>query len=139
MNVQGWVGPTIAISLVIVAISFFVMGGVVLAIGLALRKHTRSVRGQIEKVSGEAREVTARLRSEMEGFADISAEARAKLRGAIDGAEQRLRDLDALVEVLQEEAEDTALDVAALMRTVRRTGSIFGAARKTLKRRSSRR
>lgn len=135
---QGWVGPTIAISLVIVAISFLVMGGVVLAIGLALRKHTRTVSSQIEKVTSEAKAVTARFRGELEGIADLSTEARGKLRTAIDGAEQRLRDLDALVEVLQEEAEDTALDVAALVRTVRRSGSIFGAARKSLKRRSSR-
>lgn len=136
MNAPGWVGPTIAVSLVIVALSFLVMGGVVLAIGLALRQHTRSVSRQIETVASEAKAITARFRGELEGMAELSTEARGKLRAAIDGAEARLRDLDALVEVLQEEAEDAALDVAALVRTVRRSGSIFGAARKSLKRRS---
>lgn len=137
MNAPGWVGPTIALSLVIVAVSFLVMGGVVLAIGLALRKHTRQVSRQIETVATEARAITTRFRGELEGIAELSTEARAKLRGAIDTAEGRLRDLDALVEVLQEEAEDTALDVAAIVRTVRRSGSIFGAARKSLKRRKA--
>jgi hypothetical protein len=52
----------------------------------------------------------------------------------VDG---RLKDLDALAEVLQEEAEATALDVAAFVRTVRRSGKILGAARSLTARRRS--
>ncbi len=57
------------------------------------------------------------------------------MRAAIDGVQARVRDLDALVEVLQEEAEETALDVAAFVRTVRRSGAVLGAAKKALRRR----
>jgi len=115
--------------------SFLVIGAVALAIGLALRKHSRTITKQVEAVSSEAKALAGRFRHELEGMADLSTEARAKLRAAIDGAEARIRDMDALVAVLQEEAEDTALDVAALVRTIRRGGGIFASARKSLQRR----
>lgn len=139
MNAPGWVGPTIAISLVIVAVSFLAIGAVVLSIGLALRKHSQAVMKQVEAVSSEAKAITRRLKGELEGIVDLSADARARLRSAIDSADSRLKDLDALVEVVQSEAEETALDVAAMMRTVRRSGSILGMAKRTLQRRKAHR
>lgn len=128
-----WVGPTIAISLAIIAASFLVMGGVALVAGLGLRKQSRAARDQLVKFAADGKAMTARLKGELEGFADLSAEARAKLRGAIDTVDGRLRDLDALVEVLQQEAEETALDVAAFVRTVRRSGAVIGAAKRALR------
>lgn len=131
----GWVPPTVAISLVIIALSFLVMGAVALLIGLAIRKETSKARKQLAGVAADAKNVLQRLKSEAEGFADLSADARGRLRGAIDTVDGRLKDLDALVEVLQEEVEETAMDVAAMMRTVRRTGGILGAARRAVMRR----
>lgn len=128
-DLAPWVGPTIAISLVVIAASFLVMGGVALAIGVGLRRRTRTAGAQLAVFSADVKAVTTRLKGELEGFADLSTEARGKLRGAIDTVDGRLKDLDALVEVLQEEAESTALDVAAFVRTVRRGGAIVGAAR----------
>jgi len=134
----SWVGPTVAISLVVIAASFLVIGGVVVAIGLFLRGQTIKARARLAAFAADTRVVTQRIKHELEGFADISTEARAKLRGAIDTVDGRLKDLDALVEVIQEEAEETALDVASMLRTVRRTGGILGAARKMMRRRSRR-
>ena len=130
-----WVGPTIAISLVVIAASFLVMGGVALFIGVGLKRQTAALRAQLSAFTGDARAVTTRLKGELEGFADLSSDARARLRTAIDTVDNRLRDLDALVEVVQQEAEDTALDVASFVRTVRRTGGILGAARRQMQRR----
>ncbi len=123
-----------AISLVIIAASFLVMGGVALAIGVGLRRQVRALKASVAGFAGDARAITARLRGELEGYAALSEEARGKLRGAIDTVDGRLRDLDALVEVLQEEAEATALDVAALVRTVRTSGGILKAARRSMSR-----
>jgi len=134
---QSWVGPTIAIALLVIAATFLVQGAVVLAIGLGLRNANRAARAQLMAFTTDARAITNRFRTELEGIADLSAEARAKARGAIDTVDGRLKDLDALVEVLQEEAEATALDVAAMVRTVRRTGGVLGAARKMMRRRRS--
>ena len=129
-----WIAPTIALSLVVIAVSFLVMGGVALFIGLALRRQSAALRA----FTSDARAVTMRLKGELEGFADLSADARFRLQGAIESVDGRLRDLDALVEVIQGEAEDTALDVASFVRTVRQTGGIIGAARRKLKRRRAR-
>ncbi len=134
----SWVGPTIAISLVVIAASFLVMGSVALLVGMGLRKQSRALRAQVNAFTGEARAVTLRLKGELEGFADLSADARHRLKGAIESVDTRLKDLDALVEVVQEEAEETALDVASFIRTVRRTGGILGAARRRLQRRRAR-
>lgn len=136
--VPAWIGPTIAISLVVIAASFLIIGAVVLAIGLGVRQKTRQVREQLAKYNGELKQVTGRLRSEVDGYVELSVEARGKLRGAIDTVDGRLKDLDALVEVLQTEAEDTALDAAAFLRTVRRSSKILGAARSLARRRRGR-
>ena len=134
----SWVAPTIAISLVVIAASFLVMGSVALLIGMGLRKQSRALRAQVAAFTTEARSVTLRLKTELEGFADLSADARGRLKGAIESVDMRLRDLDALVEVVQEEAEETALDVASFIRTVRRTGGILGSARRRLRQRRAR-
>lgn len=129
----SWVGPTVAISLVVIATSMLVMGGVALAVGLGLRKAKRDIGAQLAVFSADARKAAARLKTEVDGFADLSGETRKKLRKAVTKVEDRLSDLDALVEILQEEAEDTALDVAALVRTARHPASLFGVARAALR------
>jgi hypothetical protein len=139
MTEPGWVGPTVAISLVVIAASFLAMGAVALAIGLGLRRRSRALEQAISTFATDARAVTTRLKGELDGYMLLSGEARGKLRGAIDTVDGRLKDLDALVEVLQEEAEETALDLAAFMRTVRRTGGILGTARRLLRSRRRRR
>ena len=128
-----WVGPTAAIALVVIAASLLVMGGVALAIGLGLRRAKRDIGAQLAAFTADAKAATTRLRTEVEGFADLSGETRIKLRRAVAKVEDRLSDLDALVEVLQEEAEETALDVAALVRTARHPLSVFGVARAALR------
>ena len=128
-----WVGPTSAIALVVIAASLLLMGGVALAIGLGLRRAKHDIGAQLAAFTADAKAATSRLRTEVDGFADLSAETRGKLQRAVRGVEERLLDVDALVEVLQEEAEETALDVAALVRTARRSASIFGVARAALR------
>ena len=135
METAGWVGPTIAISLIVVALSFLTIGAVVLAIGLGLRKQSRELREKLTAFTTDARSAIARLKGELDDYADLATETRVKLQRAVTTVEGRLQDLDALVEVLQEEAEETALDVAAFVRTVRRTGHVLGSARRAMKRR----
>lgn len=133
MNEPGWVGPTVAISLVIIAASFLVMGAVALAIGLGLRRQSRALKAAVTTFAGDAKVITARIRGEVEGYVEVSEDARGKLRSAVSRVENRLEDLDALVEVLQEEAEETALGVASFVRTIRKSGGILGAARRRLR------
>ncbi len=127
-GVPGWVGPTAAISLVVIALSFLVMGGVVLVAALSIRKKVRELQASLTRVSDDAKAVTAKLKRELNGYIDISTDTRQKVRAALDTGEHRLQDLDALIEVLQAEAEETALDAAAFLRTVRGSRRMLGAA-----------
>jgi len=134
-TIPAWVAPTIAISLVIIAAGMLTVGAVALFIGLGLRRRSRELSAQIGVLTGDAKVLAARLKHEIDGYADLSTEARVKLKGAIGAVETRLQDLDALAEVVQEEVQETALSAASLLRTVRRSGKIFGAARRAVSRR----
>jgi len=133
--IPAWVAPTIAISLGLIAASLVAMIAVAVAIALGIRRKSRALTAQVAALTADAKAVSTRLRTEIESYADLSTDARAKLRGAMDTVETRLRDLDALAEVLQEEVEETALSVATLLRTVRRSGKVLGAARRAIRRR----
>jgi len=133
--IPDWVAPTVAISLAVIAVCLVAMGGVALAVGLGLRRRSRALTAQLADVNRDARALAARLRLEIESYADLSADARGRLQGAMTAVQTRLEDLDALADVLQEEVEETALSAASLMRTVRRSGSVLGVARRALGRR----
>jgi len=133
--VPAWVAPTAAIALVVIALSLLAMGAVITAIGLGLRARSRAIGAQLTAVTTDARTVMGRLKVEVEGYVDLSGEARTKLKGAMTAVERRLEDLDTLADVLQDEVEDTALSAASLLRTVRRSGAVLGAARRAVTRR----
>ena len=132
---QPWVGPTVAISLVVIALSIGAFAFAVIFGLLELRRGMRQLSERLQRITDEAHAMTTRVKGEIEGFADLSTETRRKLRRGIDTVEERLQDLDALVEVMQEEAQETALDVAAFVRTARHAGGVLGVARKALRRR----
>jgi flagellar motility protein MotE (MotC chaperone) len=133
--VPAWVAPTIAISLVLIAASLVVLIAVAVGMALGMRRKSRAFAAQLSALSADAKAVSTRFRTELESYADLSSDARAKLRGAMDTVERRLQDLDALAEVLQAEVEETALSVGALLRTVRSSGKVLGAARRAIRRR----
>lgn len=125
-----------AISLVIIALSFLAIGGGVVFGVLTVLKQVKHLKEHLAKVTKETRAVADRLKGEVDGYVELSGEARGKIRVAIDSVEGRLKDIDALVEVLHEEAEETALDVAAFVRTARHAGGVLGTARKMMRRRA---
>ena len=133
----GWVGPTVAISLVIIALSFLTIAGGALFMVLFVKGQVTKLKTELSKFRDEALITTRKVKGEVDGFVELSGEARAKVKGAIESVETRLQDLDALVEVLQEEVEETALDVAAFVRTTRRAGGVLGAAKRMMLRRRS--
>ncbi|HXY68497.1 MAG TPA: hypothetical protein VEH62_03545 [Gemmatimonadales bacterium] len=135
MTIPVWIAPTIAIALAVMAACLLAMGAVTVAIGLGLRARSRALTAQLANLTADARAVADRLKIEIEGYVDLSGETRARLKGALDSVQTRLEDLDALADVMQEEIEETALGAASLLRTVRRSGAVLGAARRAVRRR----
>ena len=124
--VAGWVGPTVAISLVIIAGSFAVIALVVAAaakraasqienLGHAvenLRKDLAPALDSVRLLGAEARQLAAKVGSEAEDVVEASRQLRLKVK-------DRLINLEAVYDVLESEIEETALDVATTLRSFR--------------------
>jgi hypothetical protein len=74
------------------------------------------------------------IRTEAEAITGTSRALRERIVAAADAAGERLSDLGAVLDVMQEEVEDTALDVAATVRNVRRGLSVWRLGRRALQR-----
>jgi len=134
-----WVGVVSAISLTIIALAATVLA--VSSVVSVLRMHA-FVRA-LEQMAGPAlddvRQMIGTIKGEAEALVGTSREIRERIVSAADAAERRLSDLDALVEVVQDEVEDTVLDAAATLRNVRRGLSLWQWGRKVLKGKKKRR
>lgn len=133
-DLPAWVGPTMAISLAIIALALAIVGFVFAALWLALSKQLKQMSGQmaglrddlqrtvksIRKGARDLREVTALVHDQVAGLASTGEELRGRVLSAADRVQTRLGDLEALYDVVYDEVADTALDVAAGVRTFKR-------------------
>ena len=138
---MGWAPTVTAIATVVVAL--IAVGLAVFALPLMrqasrtgaaverflnlLEKDSRPLIEDAKSVVSEANRAVTKLRSEIDGVVETSQDIRARVRNAADAAEGRLLDLEALLDVVQEEVEETVLDVAAALRTTRRGSTILRA------------
>lgn len=141
-----WVGPTMAISLAVIALSFL---GIALAVAIAALK----LAGQVKKVgtlvdglqddiartlkavrrlTEQGQDVMVVVRQETGAFAQTGRRLRRKLVRAADRVEMKLEELETLYEVVHDEVEGTVLDVAAGLRSVRRGNGMLGRVRRLL-------
>ena len=141
-----WVGPIMAISLAVMALSFL---GIALALAIAALKLT----GQVKKVgtlvdglqddiartlkavrhlTEQGQDVMVVVRQETGAFAQTGRRLRRKLVRAADRVEIKLEELETLYDVVHDEVEGTALDVAAALRSVRRGNGMIGRVRRLL-------
>jgi hypothetical protein len=141
-----WVGPTVAISLVVIAISM--LAGAVASAVAALRiaGETRKLSAMIQgyqeditqglagvrRLSDQAQDLLVLLRQEVGAFTQTSRRIRRKLVRGVDNVEAKLTDLETLYDLVHDEVEDTALDVAAALRTSRQGNGMLGRVRRLL-------
>jgi hypothetical protein len=132
-----WVGAVAAVSLVVIALAAV---AVAVASVYAARAGVVFFRA-FERIAGPAlgdvRELVGTIRREADALVGTARDIRLRIMRAADAAEDRLTDLDALVGVVQEEVEDTALSAAATLRNVRRGLHGFRWVRRALARRRS--
>lgn len=132
-SIPTWVGPTAAISLVIIAIGFV---GIVIGLMIAARQATmqagslaREIREMREELSPTIKalarlaesgsEMSGQIRTEVTALLDLSRRLRRKVSRGARRVEHRLEDMDELYQVVSAEVEDTALDMAAKLRALR--------------------
>jgi uncharacterized protein YoxC len=141
-----WVGPTVAISLAVLALAFL---GMAVAVAVAAFK----VAGQVRKVSTlvdglqddvartlksvrrlteQGQDVMVLVRHEAGAFAQTARRLRRKTVRAVDRIEGKLEELETLYDVVHDEFEGAALDAAAALRSVRRGNGMLGRVRRFL-------
>ncbi len=129
----GFLSTAEAISTIVLTVVVLGVLVALVAVLLQLRKLTRSVGsvvGQMEKGAGPVMErarsiaenvdfITMAVRTDVQKVNASVSQLNERLKEASVRMEERIRDFTALVEVLQDEAEDLALDTAAAVRGVR--------------------
>jgi hypothetical protein len=142
----AWIPVTVALSLLVVALSF-------VAIAIGVVSAARKAAGQMDELtktlralhvelgpalkavsaSADATEkVALMIQREGEGFVETAQRVRASVNGGLTRLEERMTDLDALYEVLYEEMKETGLEVGVTMRRLRRPGSWWGKVRRLI-------
>jgi threonine dehydrogenase-like Zn-dependent dehydrogenase len=141
-----WVGPTAAISLVVIAVSILGVAGVLAYAALRILGETRKVSTMIQgyqedvaqtlanarRLTDQGQDMLVLLRQEVGAFTQTSRRIRRKLVRGVDNVETKLADLETLYDLLHDEVEDTALDVAAALRTSRQGNGMLGRVRRMI-------
>ena len=81
-------------------------------------------------VAEDAGKIVGQLRGEVEQIVATSRDVRLRIGGAAGSLDERARDLEAVLDILQDEVEETALDVAAALRATRRGTSVVRAVKR---------
>lgn len=129
----AWVGVVSAISLAIIAAAALVVAVASVALALGIRASTKALEALAGPAIQDVRALIGTIKGEADALVGTSRDIRERIVRAADAAEHRLSDLDALVEVVQDEVEETALDAAATLRNVRRGMSLWQWGRKVLR------
>jgi hypothetical protein len=135
-----------AISLVVIALSLL---GAALAAGIAALR----LAGQVKRIgtlvesfqddlrqtltttrrlTEQGQDLVVLLRHEAGAYAQTGRRVRRKLVRGVDRLESKLADLETLYDLVHEEVEDTALDVAAALRSARAGDGMLGRVRRLL-------
>jgi methyl-accepting chemotaxis protein len=141
-----WVAPTAAISLVVIAVSMLGAAAALAYAALRIVAETRKVSSLIQshqddvaqalagtrRLLDQGQDVMVLLRQEIGAFTQTSRRIRRKLVRGVDNVEAKLADLETLYQLVHEEVEDTALDVAAALRTFRQGDGMLGRVRRLI-------
>ena len=129
----SWVGVVSALSLAVIALAALVGAGAIVTAAVGVRTAVKALKGFAGPAIADVRQLIGSIKHEADALVGASRDVRQRIVRAADAAEERLTDLDALAEVLQDELEETALDAAATMRDVRRGLSVWRWGRRLVK------
>ncbi|HXF96487.1 MAG TPA: hypothetical protein VNI61_10355 [Gemmatimonadales bacterium] len=114
-----WAEVVSAVALVVIALAAVGAAGAAVLVARELRAFFRAVEHLAGPALQDVRQLVGTIKTEADALAGTSRDLRTRIVRAADAAEARLADLDALLDVVQEEVEETALDVATTLRDVR--------------------
>jgi hypothetical protein len=86
----------------------------------------------VRRLTEQGQDVLAVVRQEAGSYAQVGRRLRRQVLRGADRIQARLQDLESLYDVVHEEVEDTALDVAAALRAARSGNGMLGRVRRLL-------
>ncbi|MBC8089594.1 MAG: hypothetical protein H7Z40_20210 [Phycisphaerae bacterium] len=139
------------LQLIVLVLAVLVLAAIAWVL-LAVKKGLDAVKGTVEKlaeqsrplikqandIAGDAREVVAMLRTDVERVTNAAGELSEKLLDVAAVTERRMDDINAVIDVVQEELEETVLSTAASLRGVRMGGRAIAGALAPRQKKSSR-
>lgn len=140
LTVPSWAGTVTALSVLVIALAVLVLTIGAIRLAMRLTGEIEERRTLINNVAHDAQEtmesvrklvadgerIADMVRDETGAFLRTGRRIRKKLNRGIDRVEARLVDLEALYDVVHDEVEETALDVATGLRRFRRGRGIAG-------------
>jgi uncharacterized protein YoxC len=126
------VGVVVALSLLVVALSAIAVATAVVVMALGVRALYRVIEQRASPAVHDVQQLVATIKGEAEALVGTSRDIRLRIVQAADAAQQRLADLDAVIEVVQGEVEETVINAAAAVRDVRRGVRVWRWARRLL-------
>lgn len=152
----GWIGPTIALSLLVIAAC--AIGAAVIMVKAWQEATTRSdslateladLRAELTptlralaRFGSDGAEIAQMAKHEVAELVHTSHQFRKDLSRGVRRAQRRLADFEAVVEVVQEEVEETVIEVSTMLQTARTGAGMLGQLRRLVvprKRKRSRR
>jgi hypothetical protein len=123
--IPTWAAVVTALSLLVIALAAIVVAFAAVLSALGVRATLGFFKKLAVPAMDDVRGLLGTIRTEADALVGTSKDIRLKIVQATDAAELRLSNLATLVDVLQEEADDMALDAAAAVRSVRRGVAAF--------------
>lgn len=142
----GWVGTMMALSLLVIALCFLgIAAGVFLALREALERGQSLAReiGELRRdlaptlaalgrLGKEGAEVAELAKEEVRELVHTTRRVRKDVEKGITRTRKRLADFEAVVDVVQEEVEETAMEFSAALREVRTGDGMIGQLRRLI-------
>jgi hypothetical protein len=128
--IPTWAAVVSALALLVIALSAIVVAFAAVVSALGVRATLGFFRQLAVPAMDDVRALLGNIRTEADALVGTSKDIRDRIVKAADAAQLRLSNLAALVDVLQEEADDAALDAAGAVRSVRRGVAAFSLGRR---------
>lgn len=140
----AWVGPTVAISLLIIALAVVAVSAAILIAVKEAKEHAQALAREISTLRGEIGPTLAAVKRLGEKGLDVAEMAQGEAKEIIETsrrlrydvergvkrAKGRLADFEATVAVVQEEIDATVVEVGAALETARSGAGMIGQLRR---------
>jgi hypothetical protein len=143
----GWVGPAVAISLILIAAAYVVIGFVVVMAAREAVEHSKVLGREIRQLRTDLAPALDAVRQLGEKGASVvqmaetetaeivaaTRQIRTDIQRGVARAKLRLADFEATVAVVQEEIDATVIDVSGALETARAGAGMIGQFRRLIR------